>query len=177
MPTGLLIASPSLRDPNFSRTVVLMCQHDSSGALGLVINRDGPVTIGAVAEQLSLDAPLLPDDPTWWGGPVGPGTGFVIWRGQIEGDEGWNIGAEIAVSPSADRLERLIHDGELFHLALGYAGWGPGQLDEEIQQGSWIYAEVEPEIVLEAALDDRWKVALERLGLDPEMFWSAPADA
>ena len=177
MPPGLLIASPRLLEPNFIRTVVLMCQHDSTGALGLVINRDGPVSIGDVAEQLSLDKPLLPDDPTWWGGPVGPGTGFVIWRGEVEADEGWNTGAGIAVSPSADRLERLIHNGELFHLALGYAGWGPGQLDEEIAEGSWIYAEVEPEIVLEAAMNERWKTALERLGLEPDLFWSSPADA
>ena len=154
-----------------------MCQHDSSGAIGLVINRNGPVTIGAVAEQLSFDAPALAEEPTWWGGPVGEGTGFVIWRGEVGDDEGWNIGEGLAVSPSADRLERLIHEERVFHLALGYAGWGAGQLDEEIDEGSWIYAEIDPDLILNTPMEDRWRTAMASLGLQPDLFWAAPADA
>lgn len=174
--TGLLISSPQMRDPNFERTVILLCQHDEDGALGLVINRDGPASLGAVAEGMSLPRPARGDAPTWWGGPVGKGTGFVLWRGEAADDEGWTLGDRVAVSLSADRLTALLQGTERFHLCLGYAGWGPGQLDEEIERGSWIYADVDAALVFEVPLPERYGRALASLGLSPETVWMTPID-
>ena len=133
-----------MRDPYFERAVVLLCQHNDDGALGLVINKDGPVPIGAVLRSMSMSRGSENDAPTWWGGPVGPSTGFVIWRGQVHSDEGWTLAGEIAVSPSVDRLTRLVDEGTPFHLCLGYSGWSPEQLEDEIAHGSWLYASAAP---------------------------------
>jgi putative transcriptional regulator len=162
---GLLIASPVMPDSNFSRSVVLICQHDEGGAIGLIINRRGPVSLNDVLKRLDLAGPATLRGSTWWGGPVGQETGFVIWKGSAKPEEGWNLGNEIAVSPSAEQLGILVEGGEPFHLCLGYAGWGPGQLDHEVGTGSWIYTDVEPAIIFETPLEQRYNLALAQLGL------------
>lgn len=177
MPSRLIIASPQMEDPNFARSVVLVCQHDESGAFGLVINRDGPVSIGAVTERMDLGEPADPESVTWWGGPVGPGTGFVIWRGEAEDEEGWTLGGRVAVSPSAQRLKSLVEGKVPFFLCLGYAGWGAGQLDQEIETGSWLYADVDPDIIFDVPLDERYDKALETLGLTAHTVWMTPIEA
>lgn len=161
---GVLIASPQMRDRNFERTVVLLCQHDEDGALGLIINRDGPVSLGEVLERMDLNMEA-PDRPTLWGGPVGAGSGFVLWRGRADPHEGWTLGEEIAVSPSAERLAQLVQSGQRFHLALGYAGWGPGQLEQEMERGSWLWTDPWPELVFDLPMDARYDRALGALGL------------
>ena len=173
----MLIAAPSMQDPNFVRTVVLICQHDEQGAVGLVINREGPVGIDDVLEKLEIDHSTTYDSPTWTGGPVRPGTGFVLWRGQVEPDEGWNVGDGVAVSPSAERLVRLATTGRPFALCLGYAGWSPGQLDREVQTGSWLFTDVDRNIILEQPLEERYELALSRLGLTAATVVMTPGDA
>ncbi|MDP6934992.1 MAG: YqgE/AlgH family protein [Myxococcota bacterium] len=163
-----------MRDRWFERTVVLLCHHTPEGALGLVINRDGPVSIGRVVEKMSLAPPTDPDMPTWWGGPVSEGAGFVIWKGKADEEEGWNIGNGVAVSPSVERLESLLDQGESFHLALGYSGWGPGQLDGELTSGAWIHVDSEPSVVFDTPLPDRYDSTLALLGLTPETVWMTP---
>jgi putative transcriptional regulator len=153
-----------MKDRWFERTVVLLCQHDEEGALGVVINRDGPVTVGDVLERMDLSGGGA-DRPTWWGGPVGTGAGFVLWRGRAEAEEGWTLGREVAVSPSAERLTRLVVEGHRFQLALGYAGWGPGQLDEELERGAWLLTEVDPAVVFDTPMEQRYDQALASLGL------------
>ena len=154
-----------MQDPNFARAVVLVCQHDEEGAIGLIINRPGPVSMEEVIARLELTGPAAERGPTWWGGPVGQETGFVIWRGESNPDEGWTVGEDVAVSPSADQLGILVAQGERFHLCLGYAGWGPGQLDQEIRTGSWIYTDVDASIVFEMPIEARYSAALAQLGL------------
>src|SRR5262245_57314241 len=112
-----------MKDRWFEEAVVLLCQFNSEGALGLVVNKDGPVSIEDVLERLELARPPSDgSDPraarrgdhrgkTWWGGPVETGAGFVVWRGRVEADEGWNVGEDVAVSPSAECLSRLVLDG------------------------------------------------------------------
>lgn len=170
----MLIASPQMRDPHFERAVVLLCKHDEAGALGLVINREGPVTIGAVATGMKLAPPLNPRSPTWLGGPVDRSMGFVIWRGRHDLEDGWTLGEDIAISPSVDRLTELIRAGDDFHLALGYAGWAPAQLDAEIASGAWLYADADPDIVFETPMPERYARALALLGLTPETVWMQP---
>jgi putative transcriptional regulator len=166
-----------MQDPNFSRSVVLICQHDEEGAIGLIINRKGPVSMEDVIERLELEGPSAARGHTWWGGPVGQETGFVIWRGSASPEEGWNLGDEVAVSPSAEQLGALVANGQLFHLCLGYAGWGPGQLDLEITGGSWVYADIEPSIIFETPLEDRYSASLALLGLTAATLSMQPIDA
>ena len=163
----------------FERTLVLLCQHDSDGAMGLIINRENQITIRDVVDSLQPDhsnLPSIPDAvrPTWWGGPIGDGTGFVVWNGQVNNDEGWNIGPTVAVSPSIDRLISLIEANQDFQMCLGYAGWGPGQLDEEIRQGAWLVVDVDEEIVFNTPLTERYDSALAVLGLSPHTVWMQP---
>jgi len=165
-----------MHDRFFEKAVVLLCQHDENGALGLIINRDGNVSLDEVLARLELSPATRGEAPTWWGGPVGTATGFVIWRGIVDPDEGWNLGHEVAVSPSAHWLGELIKGKRPFNLCLGYAGWGPGQLDGEIESGSWLFADIDPTIVFDTPLPERWTQALLLLGLTPQTVWMTPVD-
>ena len=173
---GFLIASPQMQDPYFEKTVVLICQYDEEGALGMVVNREGPVSIGAVTREVNVASPQNADNMTWWGGPVGSGTCFVLWRGNASEAEGWTISGEIAVSQSLERLERLVQLGHNFHVTIGYAGWSPQQLDAEIERGSWLYVEADPRIIFETPLEQRYDRALLLLGLTADMVWMQPID-
>ncbi|MFT5682943.1 MAG: putative transcriptional regulator [Myxococcota bacterium] len=171
---GFLIASPQMRDPYFEKTVVLICQYDEDGALGIVINREGPVSIGAVTREVNVATPRDDDAMTWWGGPVGTGTCFVLWRGSASEAEGWNLPGDIAVSQSLERLERLVQLGSDFHVTIGYAGWSAEQLDAEIERGSWLYTEADPAIIFDTPLEQRYDRALLLLGLTSSMVWMQP---
>jgi putative transcriptional regulator len=175
--SGLLIASPQLRDPNFHHTVVLLCHHDDQGALGLVLTREGAVRVDEVLARLEIDAGQPFPALTGWGGPVGDGVGFVIWRGEVGAHEGWSLDDQVAVSPSAERLARLVTDGADFDLLLGYAGWGPGQLEAELDEGSWLFADIDHRVVLETPRGGRYEAALALLGLSPELLFMRPIDA
>ena len=168
MEVGLLIASPQMKDPFFEGSLILVCHHDESGALGIVINRETRLTVSDVLEQLSIEDKPGGDYPVLWGGPVQPESGHVIIRGRVAEDEGWNLPHDVTVSPSADQLLRAVERADPFHLALGYAGWGPGQLDDEIERGSWLYTELDQEIIFKSAVDERYDHALARLGLTAE---------
>jgi putative transcriptional regulator len=169
-----------MRDPWFERALVLLCQHNDEGAIGLIINKKGGVDLQEVIERLSEDHGEFgtlqnTSQRTWWGGPVGEGAGFVIFNGTVEDGEGWNIGA-VAVSPSLERLAELIREGTGFELCLGYAGWGPGQLADEIKTGSWLAVDIDPDIVFDTPPEQRYEKALAQIGLTPETIWMTPID-
>ena len=168
-----------MRDLWFERTLILLCEHNEDGALGVVINREGDITVGEVIERLHEENEEFPDkttDPrkTWWGGPVGDGAGFIVWDGTVENDEGWMIGERVAVSPSIERLASMVSEAEGFDLCLGYAGWGPGQLEEEIERGSWLAIDADPGIIFETPIGERYEKALGLLGLTPATIWMQP---
>ena len=171
-----LIASPHMDDPRFEKSVILLCHHDSEGALGIIVNKSIPLDISSVLESLNIDFEPSKDTFTGWGGPVGEDTGFVIWRGTAGEEEGWNVCSELAVSPSADRLSRLTEAGQRYFLALGYAGWGPGQLDAEIETGSWLFADADLALLFDSPAEERYSAALASLGLSSEHVWHFPAD-
>jgi putative transcriptional regulator len=167
-----------MRDHWFERTLILLCQHNEEGALGIVINREGPVTITEVLERLREEHDLADTNEDaeriLWGGPVGEGAGFIVWNGRVDDAEGWNVGSQVAVSPSVERLATLLKDEQGFALCLGYAGWGPGQLDEEIERGSWLAVDVDPAIIFSTPLDQRYDRALGLLGLTANTVWMTP---
>ncbi len=167
----LLIAMPSLADPNFSQTVTLVCEHTDSGALGIVLNRPLGMRLGEVLEQLSLpnSNPGLADRVILRGGPVQTDRGFVLHRPT---GKSWDSTLEVSdtlhVTTSRDVLESIAlgeGPGEA-SMALGYAGWDAGQLEEELLQNSWLTAPCDDSIVFDVPFEQRWHAAARLLGVD-----------
>jgi putative transcriptional regulator len=167
----LLIAMPSLADPNFSQTVTLICEHSEHGALGIVLNRPLEMRLGEVLEQLSLpnDDPQLAAMAVLRGGPVQPDRGFVLHRpGSRSWDSTLEVSESLHVTTSRDILESMAHGegpGEA-SMALGYAGWDAGQLEEEVRQNSWLTAPCDESIVFRLPFEQRWNAAARLLGVD-----------
>lgn len=165
-----LIAMPGLTDPMFARTVTYLCQHNDEGALGIIINRPSELTLRDVMSQMNLD---LSDDtlgqmPVYFGGPVQPERGFVLHEPSGDWNSTLKVADNIELTTSRDILE-AISRGEgpkNVLMALGYAGWAKGQLEEEIIQNSWLNAEAERSILFEAPSANRWKAAADLMGVD-----------
>lgn len=166
----LLIALPTLADPNFARTVALVCQHDDDGAMGVVVNRASDYTLGEVLRQMGIesDDPALLEQRVLAGGPVHPERGFVIH----DGERGWDSSLAIAdglfVTTSRDVLEAMAR-GEgppQATVALGCAGWGAGQLEYELTENSWLTAPLRRELLFSLPLDQRWQAAAGQIGVD-----------
>ncbi len=170
---GLLVAAPSLRCSFFHHTVVLLVEHDEDGALGFVINRPTESPVSSLIEGLEIeDLAAELKSEVWMGGPVAPETGWVLFdptSGESQNVEAVHLTPRIAVSASRTFLERIANgDGpERYAVLLGYAGWGPGQLDDEIREGSWIWTEADPALVFEREYEQRWLGALTAIGIDP----------
>jgi putative transcriptional regulator len=172
----LLIASPQMRDPYFERTVVLVWHHDANGAIGVVVNRVLDHTLAEVLDHVEEGLDGRSDVPVVWGGPVESGTGTVVTSGVIRPDEGWVVGRGLSVTRSQDALLRLLREKTPLMLCLGYAGWGPGQLDREIERGGWLWTDCDQSVVFDTPADQRYDRALETLGLTAGMVWMNPVD-
>ena len=166
----LLIAMPGMRDPNFSTTVTLICEHNDDGALGIVINRPTTLKLGGLFEQLSVDDPD-PDaanSPVLAGGPVGTERGFVLHGPEHSYENTLAVSEEIRLTLSRDIIDALATgegpDNAL--VALGYAGWEPGQLEGEMLANSWLNVPATAEIVFETPFAERWDSAARTLGID-----------
>ena len=164
MQPTLLIASPSMKDPFFERTVILLWHHDEDGAIGVICNK--PLD-HKVCDILASDEPLDDYDgaAVTWGGPVEAQSGTVITIGRVERSEGWVLDCGVRITRSQDALERLVRQQAPLMLCLGYAGWGPGQLDDEISNGGWLYTDIRPELLFEVPASERYETALTTLGL------------
>jgi len=176
----LLLAMPQLLDPNFHRSVVLLCDHGPDGALGFVVNR--PTDVRA-AEAVSLDPPPRGDSGLvlWNGGPVDPHRGFLLLgEPPHDDDDSEEITDGFHLTASLDVLRRLIETTPAAltttrcRLLLGYAGWGPGQLDVELAQSAWLTAPVQPELVFDTSPDAMWERAIRSLGIEPMALAAAP---
>ena len=167
-----LIAMPELEDPNFYRTVTLICQHDENGALGVIINRTvDSLSINDVLRQFSLPKPEsghLGHQPIYVGGPVHNELGLVLHRGLGDWQSTLKVGGQLGLTSSRDVLEAISHSGgpDDCLLVLGYAGWGAGQLDFEIQQNAWLTVPADPRIIFEVEVERRWAQAATSLGID-----------
>jgi len=166
----LLIALPALDDPNFSRSVALICQHDADGAMGVVVNRAFEYTLGDVLSQMSLEVrdPALANRIVLNGGPVHPERGFVLHDGDRTWDSTLAIGGGLSLTTSRDILEAM-SEGQgpaQAVLALGCAGWGAGQLEYELGENSWLTAPADPELLFKLPLEQRWQAAGGRIGID-----------
>jgi len=165
---GLLVAVPQLLDPNFRHTVVLLLQATSDGALGLVVNRESPLLLRDLCRD--HDIPLLgdADKRIRHGGPVHPDQGLVVYGAEHADPEGRSVVDGLHVSASTGTLTRLCSlPTSRFHCFAGYAGWGPGQLEREIQEGSWILRPIDTRLILDLPAETIWERALKDIGLDP----------
>ncbi len=166
-----LIAMPGLADPNFARTVTYLCAHDEGGAMGLVVNRPLDMRLGELLDSLGLEArtPGVRDLPVVQGGPVLPERGFVLHRPAGEWEAVLEVpGTDIAVATSRDVLQALAEGKGPSQalIALGYAGWGAGQLEQELQENAWLSGPAPPELIFEEPFEHRWEAAARALGVD-----------
>lgn len=176
---GFLVASPALQDPNFARTLVLMAEHQGEGALGFVVNRAAPITVGDVLGGLDealrgrAEAAGHAAAPVLMGGPVEPERLWILHAPApgLPEEGGARVGDGLALGGSRELLEALVAAPSIpFLLLLGYAGWAPRQLEQEIAAGAWVPMELFDDLVLAVALEKRWETAVRRLGLDPAEF-------
>lgn len=170
----LLIAMPGMADPRFQRTVIYLCAHNEDGAMGLVVNKlFGNITFSDLLEQLDMDAPAVgADTPVHYGGPVESGRGFVLHSTDYVREGTLVVDEEVALSATIDILRALSNGAgpERSILLLGYAGWGPGQLDAEIHANGWLTAPCQESLLFDPDLSAKWERSIATLGVDPRML-------
>ena len=165
---AFVIAVPEMLDPNFSRTVVLLLQQGADGALGVVLNRETSLRLRDLCRDHDIDYAGPSDKRVRLGGPVQPEQGLVIYSSDHSDPEGRPVGDRLRVSASTGTLSRLCRmERGRFHCFSGYAGWAPGQLEREINEGSWIVTPIDVSLVLDLPPDEMWEKALRDNGLDP----------
>jgi len=164
-----LIAMPSLGDPNFYQTVTYICEHNDEGAMGIVINRPAALTLNDLLPQMGMTPdPKYRDHLVLEGGPVEPEHGFLIHTPRGEWQSSMMISDEITMTTSLDILNSLTttNGPEKFIIALGYAGWGVNQLEQEILENSWLTVPATEEILFDLSYTDRWQAAATTIGVD-----------
>lgn len=180
----LLVAMPGMVGGSLANTVIYICEHNAEGALGVVINRPTDLTLGDLLQridlELSLEIGLRQDDAVHFGGPVQTDRGFVL-HSPI-GDYGASITlGEVALTTSRDVLQEVAAGGgpKQLLVTLGYAGWGAGQLEEEMAQGAWLHVDVDEklDILFVTPAAKRYEAALAQLGIDPIMLTGVAGNA
>ena len=175
----LLLAMPGMADPRFERAVIAMCVHDENGAIGIGIgHKRAGISFRGLLKQLEIDPGSAPDHAVHHGGPVEPGRGFVLhstdWGGQDTLHVAGVDGEIFAMTGTIDVL-RAIAEGKgpsRWIAALGYAGWGEGQLEEEMTRHGWFAAQATPQILFDTPTDERWGAAFKAEGIDPRLLAS-----
>ena len=166
----LLIAMPGMADPNFSTTVTLICEHNDDGALGIIINRPLSLKLSGLFEQLSVDDadPDVASSPVMAGGPVGTERGFVLHDKNHSFENTLSVSDDIQLTLSRDVIDAMAAgDGpEKSLVAVGYAGWEAGQLEEEMMLNAWLNVPATPELVFDTPFEERWDSAARLLGID-----------
>jgi putative transcriptional regulator len=174
----LLLAMPQLADPNFSRAVVLMIEHGDNGSFGLVINHPSPIKASELLDSLEMSWRGEDSAVVWAGGPVSPSTGWVLHEPVGVAAPGENgtieITSTISLSTSPDRLRAIAQSPPRnVRLLLGYSGWGPGQLAQEMARGAWLHTSADPSLVFETPADQMWESALRKLGVNPKSLFAS----
>lgn len=171
-----LIAMPGLEDPNFHQTVTYICEHTANGAMGIVINRPLDVQVGEVFRHIGIEDVLdsEAEHPVYLGGPVQPDTGFIVHSPVGQWESTLRITEDLALTTSQDILRAMARgEGpEQSMLALGYAGWGAGQLEDEMAQNAWLAGPADSSILFDLEPKQRWAAAAQRLGVDLSLLSS-----
>ncbi len=170
----LLIAMPSMGGEHFQRTVIFMCEHSAQGAMGLVLNRlVEQIDFRDLLRQLCIEVPALRQEMhVHSGGPVESERGFVLHSTDYFQDSTLKVSDDIGLTATADILKSIASGEGPRHsmLALGYAGWAPGQLDAEIQANGWLHVPADFELVFDDDLGSKWERAIQKVGIDPSFL-------
>lgn len=170
----LLVAMPTMSDARFERSVILVCSHSESGAMGLVINKAfEELTFTDLLSQLNIeDRGGHEQIRVHFGGPVETGRGFVLHSTDVMQDGSLIVGGDVALTATVDMLKAIAAgDGPSQRLlALGYAGWAPGQLETEIQTNGWLIVDPDPDLIFGSRLDQKWQQAVAKLGIDVSLL-------
>jgi putative transcriptional regulator len=166
----LLVAMPQMQDPRFAKSVIYLCAHTPEGAMGLVLNKlVDSITFPDLLEQLSIEPAISGEEiRVHFGGPVESGRGFVLHTADYQREGTLPINSGIALTATVDILRDMARGAgpRQTLLALGYAGWGPGQLDAEIQANGWLQVPADEQLVFGQELETKWELALAKLGVD-----------
>lgn len=174
----LLIAMPQMGDPRFAKAVIYVCAHDKNGAMGLVINYKLPhIEFSNVLDQLKLESDIEIDFnhmdlPIMSGGPVEGSRGFLLHSSDFAQKDTIKVNDEIAVTGTVDALVEVAtgQGPKDLLFILGYAGWSAGQLDSEIQQNAWLVVEPDAALIFHDNIEEKWGLAIAKLGIDPHML-------
>ena len=165
-----LIAMPGLIDPNFHQTVTYICSHNDEGAMGIVINRPLDMALGYVLAQMDMPPrnQKINQTPIYHGGPVQADRGFVLHEPLSSWESSINVNDAVGVTTSIDILRAISEGGgpKESLVALGYAGWSAGQLEQEIKDNAWLNGPAEPEVIFKTPCEQRWTAAAALLGVD-----------
>ncbi len=167
----LLIAMPALRDPNFSHTVTLLCEHNEYGAMGIIVNQPTSMSVKELIDRLDTEnkSKKVPNhNPVFAGGPVHINRGFILHDSDREWESTHIIDNDLKLTTSEDILLDIGKGAGPKNsiVALGYAGWGPGQLEQELADNAWLTVPYEAKIVFETPVEKRWETAANKLGID-----------
>lgn len=175
---SLLLAMPQMRDPNFERSVVLLCEHGSGGTMGLVINRPTTTSVVSIVQSDVVDADCNSDLPVWIGGPVDTSRAWILSADDPGTDERIQLNDELFLAASADALRRCLkapaEEQHRYRFLLGYAGWAPGQLEGELAASAWLNAPLDLGIIFDTPPEQMWNEAIKRLGVDPLLLHMGP---
>ncbi|MES2117431.1 MAG: YqgE/AlgH family protein [Pseudomonadota bacterium] len=179
-----LIAMPSMQDPIFGGTVVYVCEHNENGVLGVVINKPTDMTMQVLFDRIDLKleaapgAPII-DEPIMFGGPVQDDRGFVLHTPGTRYSSSLTVTDEVAFTTSIDVLEAVAAGTgpQRMLVSIGYAGWSPGQLEEEISRNGWLTVGADAHILFDLPIEDRYVAAMKLLGIDPLMLTSEAGHA
>lgn len=167
-----LIAMPNLKDPDFERTVTYICAHNEEGAMGIVINKPLDIELGEIFEQMDIpaDNPEMNNKMIFLGGPVHTDRGFILHQTNNKWDSSIIVSDELCVTTSKDILEAIaVGDGPAESLiALGYAGWGGGQLEQELLENTWLSSPANLETIFKTPYEQCWNSAAKHMGIDIE---------
>lgn len=169
-----LIAMPAMADPNFSRTLTYVCEHNAEGALGVIINRPMEMSLATLFDRVSIPLEAgeaiaqFSEKPVYFGGPVQTDRGFVLHRPAGEWQSSLKVSGDIALTSSRDILQTMSATGEPHEVlvTLGYSGWSAGQLEWELSQNAWLTVAAEPAIIFGLAPEERLPAAMKLLGFD-----------
>lgn len=168
---GFLAASPTLACPFFNEALVLLVDHREDGSLGFVVNKRADMSFSDVLAEVGIEGDSSVPEPVHLGGPVSPDTGWLVYSadGNDPGEGVVTLDNGLAVSANLDMLKAISTGAgpESFLMMLGYAGWGPGQLDDEIRQGSWIPVDLDAATLFSTPIAERWVTSLATLGINP----------
>ena len=169
-----IIAMPGLMDENFNQAVTYICEHDENGTFGIIINRESEITLDDVMQQMNI--PYHPDkskhETVFTGGPVQINRGFILHRPTGNWDSSLIVNDSVALTTSRDILEAIADNkGPNDNIiALGYAGWGPGQLEQEMAANTWLSCPAEQQIIFNTPVEDRWQAAADLIGVDIQLM-------